>query len=318
MSNGPSSLRTPKEGATTSSAAAKQRLVVSSGDSRASLPVVKAVGQSLAPHEDFYHWLLTLSWRAFFGWLTIGYVLTNAIFALAFVAVPGCVANVHGFADSFFFSVETFATIGYGVMAPQSTYAHVLVTIEALAGILATASITGVTFARLARPTAKVLFSQKAVIAPRDGVPMLQFRMANWRRNQIVEAQLTVMILLTEVTKEGETMRRPAMLKLVRDKNPMFLLSWTAMHPIDADSPFFGGAAALDKLRDMKAEIFLTLTGFDETLAQTIHTRYRYRLEDIVHNARFADIVSMTPDGTRVIDFDKFHDLVMLDDRTEA
>ncbi len=288
---------------------AKERLVVSSGDARASLPAVKAIGQKLAPHEDFYHWVLTLSWPAFFGWMTVAYLLTNALFAGAFVAVPGCVANVHGFFDAFFFSVETFATIGYGVMAPQSTYAHTIVSIEALIGILATASITGVTFARLARPTAKILFSKNAVVATRDGVPNLQFRMANWRRNQIAEAQLSAMILLTEVTKEGETMRRPTMLKLVRDKNPMFLLTWTALHPIDSDSPFFGGDAALAKLREMKAEIFLTLTGLDESLAQTIHTRYRYHLDDIVYNARFADILTMSADGTRVIDFDKFHQI---------
>jgi inward rectifier potassium channel len=303
------------DGTSSGAPAAKQRLQVNSRDARASLPTVKAIGQKLAPHEDFYHWVLTLSWPAFFGWMTVAYLLTNAVFALAFMAVPGCVANVDGFLDSFFFSVETFATIGYGVMAPKSTYAHVVVSVEALAGILATASITGVTFARLARPTAKVLFSQKAVVAARDGIPHLQFRMANWRRNQIAEAQLAVMILLTEVTKEGEMMRRPTTLKLVRDKNPMFLLTWTAMHPIDADSPFFGGEPAMAKLREMKAEIFLSLTGLDETLAQTIHTRYRYLLDDIVYNARFADILSMSPDGTRIIDFDKFHDLEMLDER---
>ena len=261
---------------------AKQRLQASSGDARASLPTIKAVGQKLSPHEDFYHWVLTLSWPAFFAWMTVAYFLTNALFALAYLAVPGCVANVNGYLDCFFFSVETFATIGYGVMAPQSRYAHVVVSIEALAGIVATAMITGITFARLARPTAKILFSQNAVVATRDGVPTLQFRMANWRRNQVAEAQLSVMILLTEVTKEGETMRRPTMLKLVRDKNPMFLLTWTAMHPIDSDSPLFGGEPALAKLREMKAEIYLTLTGLDETLAQTILTRYRYRLEDIV------------------------------------
>jgi inward rectifier potassium channel len=314
MTNGPSpsSLRPSKEDGRTSGS--KHRLQVSSGDARASLPSVKAIGQKLSPHEDFYHWVLTLSWPAFFGWMTVAYLLTNAVFGLAFAAVPGCVANVNGLLDSFFFSVETFATIGYGVMAPQSTYAHLLVTFEALAGILATASITGVTFARLARPTAKVLFSEKAVVAPRDGVPHLQFRMANWRRNQIAEAQLSAMILVTEITKEGESMRRPTTLKLVRDRNPMFLLTWTALHPIDEESPLFGGEAAMAKLREMKAEIFLTLTGLDETLAQTIHTRYRYRLEDIVYNARFADILSMHADGTRIIDFDKFHDLEMLDD----
>jgi inward rectifier potassium channel len=282
-------------------------------NARSSLPTVRALGQKLSPHEDLYHWVLSLSWPAFFAWLTVAYFATNALFALAFLAVPGCVANVNGFLDCFFFSVETFATIGYGVMAPQSRYAHTLVTVEALAGILATASITGVTFARLARPTAKVLFSEKAVIATRNGIPHLQFRMANWRRNQIAEAQLHIMVLLQEKTQEGETLRRPTSIKLVRDKNPMFLLTWTAMHPIDAESPFYG-PDAIEKLRTVNAEIFLVLTGLDETLGQTIHTRYRYHLDDIVYNARFADILSLRDDGTRIIDFDKFHDIEMLEE----
>jgi inward rectifier potassium channel len=285
-------------------------------DARLSLPTIKATGQRLAPHEDIYHWILTLSWSAFFGWLTVAYVATNALFGLGFWLARGSVANASSFADCFFFSVQTFATIGYGVMAPQTFWGNTLVTVEALAGILASATITGVTFARLARPTAKVLFSENMVIAMRDGIPHLQFRLANWRRNQIVEAQLRVMVLLTETTAEGETLRRPTPIRLVRDNNPMFILTWTAMHPIDADSPFHGGPEALARLRKTNAEVFVSLTGLDETLAQTIHTRFRYQLDDIVHNARFADILSMGEDGVRTIDFDRFHDIEMLPEGT--
>jgi inward rectifier potassium channel len=280
-------------------------------DPRASLPRVRAIGRKLAPYEDFYHWVLTLSWPAFFGWVTVAYVLTNLLFGTTFWALDGAVQNASGFLDCFFFSVETFATIGYGEMTPNGRAGHALMTMEALSGILASATITGLTFARLARPTAKVLFSSKAVLAKRDGVPHLMFRMANWRRNQIAEAQLSVMVLLTETTAEGETMRRPTSIKLVRDVNPMFLLTWTAMHPIDADSPF-AGEGAFERLRAMKAEIFLSLTGLDDTLGQSIHTRYRYQLEDIVHNARFADVLHTDEAGVRFIDFDKFHEIEAL------
>lgn len=311
MTNGPASLPPSAR-----AAASGTRRVVKMRDARETLPTIKAVGQRLAPHEDLYHWVLTLSWPAFFAWLAVAYVATNALFGLGFWLARGSVANASSFADCFFFSVQTFATIGYGVMAPQSFWGHTLVTVEALAGILASATITGVTFARLARPTAKVLFSEKMVIAMRDGVPHLQFRLANWRRNQIVEAQLRVMVLLTETTAEGETLRRPTPIRLVRDNNPMFILTWTAMHPIDEASPFHGGAATLEKLRATGADVFVSLTGLDETLAQTIHTRYRYRLDDIVHNARFSDILSMDESGVRLIDFDRFHDIEMLPEGT--
>jgi inward rectifier potassium channel len=119
------------------------------------------------------------------------------------------------------------------------------------------------------------------------------------------------MVLLTETTSEGETMRRPTPLKLLRDKNSMFLLTWTAMHAIEPDSPFYG-EDAFDKLRAMKAELFLSLSGLDETLGQNIHARYRYGLDDVVIDARFADVLVVQDDGVRIIDYDKFHDIEML------
>ncbi|HEY8075727.1 MAG TPA: ion channel, partial [Labilithrix sp.] len=205
--------------------------------------------------------------------------------------------------------VQTLGTIGYGSMAPATRYGNVVVSIEALVGILLTAIVTGMTFVRFARPTAKILFADKAIIAKRDGVPHLMFRLANWRRNQIVEAALSVMILVTERTKEGDVMRRPQAIALVRRVNPMFALTWTAMHKIDESSPFFG-ENALEKLKAERAEIFLSVTGYDETIAQTIHARFRYSLDDVVMNAQFADVLTTRDDGTRIIDYDKFHDIV--------
>ena len=109
--------------------------------------------------------------------------------------------------------------------------------------MLGIAVITGLTFTRFARPSARVLFSNKITITPRDGVPHVMFRMANWRRNRIVEAQLRVVLLVTERTREGEMLRRQIDLPLVRDRTALFFLTWTAMHKIDADSPFHGPAA---------------------------------------------------------------------------
>jgi inward rectifier potassium channel len=280
-------------------------------DPRTAFPQIQAVGRRLAPHEDFYHWVLTLTWLRFFGAVLVAFVGLNALFALLFSLSPGSVKDADGFRDHFFFSVETLATIGYGEMAPQGLYAHVVVVIEAFVGIVFSAMVTGLTFARFARPQARVLFSDKLVVTPRDGVPHLMLRMANWRRNQIVDAQLTVLVLMTETTKEGDTMRRPTPLELVRDKNPMFALSWTAMHKIEEGSPFHG-PDAMEKLRAMRAEIFVTLYGLDETLMQTIVARFRYSLDDIVFNARFVDLLTVLDDGTRVIDYDKFHDIELL------
>jgi inward rectifier potassium channel len=274
---------------------------------------VRAVGTTYAPHKDLYHFVLARSWPEFFVLVAVGFLIVNTGFALLYLVQPGSIANAHpgSFEDAFYFSVQTLATIGYGGMYPVTRFAHVTVTVEALTGILSVAVITGITFTRFARPTARVLFADKIVLAPRDGVPHLMFRVANWRRNQVVEAHLRVVLLTTERTREGEVLRRQIDLPLVRDRTAVFYLTWTAMHVIDDKSPFHG-AGAIERLRAQKTEIFLGLTGLDETIGQTIHARHGYALDDIVPDVRFADVLTIHPDGTREIDYRKFHDVVPL------
>lgn len=275
---------------------------------------IKAIGIEHAPHKDVYHFILARSWPTFFVLMGVVFVLTNVAFACAYRAQPGAIANVApgSFEDAFYFSVQTLATIGYGGMYPVTRYGHIVVTLEAVTGILFLALITGITFTRFARPSARVLFSNKMVITPRNGVPHLMFRMANWRRNRIVEARIQVVLLASERTREGEEMRRQIDLPLVRASTGVFFLTWSAMHLIDEKSPFFG-PDALDRLRAQHAEIYLGLTGFDETIGQTIHARKQYALEDIVVGARFADVLTINADGGRLIDYRKFHDVVPID-----
>jgi inward rectifier potassium channel len=270
---------------------------------------VKGLERSL--RQDAYHFVLARSWPTFFALVALTFIAANLLFAAAYLAQPGSVAHAQpgSFEDAFFFSVQTIATIGYGGMYPVTRYAHMLVVFEAMTGILGIAVITGLTFTRFARPSARVLFANKITITPRDGVPHLMFRMANWRRNRIVEAQLRVVMLVNERTREGEMLRRQIDLPLLRDRTALFFLTWTAMHRIDADSPFYG-PAALEKLAERRAELFLSLMGFDETIGQTIHARREYGLSDIVAGARFADVLGSDERGRFQIDYSKFHDTI--------
>lgn len=276
---------------------------------RAKLPKFEVRGERLSFHDDLYPFLLTLTWSQFFGLFALVFLLVNTLFASVYSLFPDCVANSRGFLDNFFFSVETLATIGYGEMTPNGLVAHVIVTAEALVGIAATAMMTGLIFARFARPTAKILFTDHMTIGRWNGHPHLMFRMANRRRNQMAEAEVAVMVLLTETTAEGHVIRKPTEVPLVRNRNPMFALTWTAMHRIDEASPFHG-EEGWARLRAMKADIFVTLTGFDETLMQTITARWRYSLDDVIHGAHFADVLTINEDGDRILDYDKFHELV--------
>jgi inward rectifier potassium channel len=143
-------------------------------------------------------------------------------------------------------------------------------------------------------------------VGPRDGVPHLAFRIANWRHNQVFDARLRVVLLVSQTTREGEVTRNLVDVPLVRSDTAFFVLTWTALHRIDEASPFHG-ADALERLTAAKSEIFLSLSGIDETIGQTIYARKRYGLSDIVWNARFADVITIEEDGTRVVDYEKFH-----------
>jgi inward rectifier potassium channel len=277
-------------------------------------PAVRTSGQDVPLFEDLYHKVLAMPWRRFFAYTAAVWAALNGVFAVLYAAVPGCIAGARpgDLEDAFYFSVQTLATIGYGAMAPATRYGHAVVVVEALVGTLGVALVTGATFAKFARPTARVLFAAKAVVGVRDGVPHLVFRLANWRGNMVVEGQLRVLILMLQTTREGETVRVPVDIPLVRDRTALFALTWIPMHRIDESSPLWGGAAALERLRAQRAEIFLAFTGLDETIGQPIHSRYRYGLDDIVYNARFVDALTIEADGTRAIDYGSFHDIEIL------
>jgi inward rectifier potassium channel len=259
-----------------------------------------------------YHLLLTIPWTGFLSLTVLSYVVTNAIFALLYLAQPASIANAKpgSFLDAFFFSVQTLASIGYGAMYPQTVYANTLVTVEAMVSLVGIALLTGLAFARFSRPTARVAFSRAAVIAPYEGAPTLMLRAANQRRNQIVEAQVRLYLMRDEVSAEGQFMRRFYELKLLRSRTPSFTLSWMMLHTIDEYSPLYG--ATPESLAQMKAALVASLTGVDETISQAVHARHTYIAQDILWNHRFVDIFHETADGHRYIDYTQFHDVVPL------
>jgi len=274
---------------------------------------VRTTGQEFAPHRDIYHFLLRRSWAVFFGLFLVVFLAANTLFATIFMLEPQSIANARpgSFEDAFFFSVQTLATIGYGGMSPASRYGHITVTIEAFFGVLMTALVTGLCFAKFSRPTARVLFSKNMVTAPRNGVPHLMFRMANQRHNQVHEASVSLTLLLTETTQEGESLRRPHELKLERSRNQVFTYTWLVMHKIDETSPFYG-SGSIARLEKEDGQIFVVVSGLDETVGQVITARWSYGPEDIVYNAKFADVLSLSPEGIRQIDYHVFHDIVPL------
>jgi inward rectifier potassium channel len=166
------------------------------------------------------------------------------------------------------------------------------------------AFVAGLTFAKFSRPTAHVLFSDVAVISDFEGKPHLKIRLANKRNNRIVDVTTRLFLLRNSTTKEGFAMRRFLDLKLVRDHMPLLRLTWTLLHPIDKDSPLYG--MTQKDFGELDDEIFVTLVGLDETMAQTIHARHSYFADEVMHNAFFEDIVKRN-DGWIEVDYSLFH-----------
>jgi inward rectifier potassium channel len=264
-----------------------------------------------------YHTLLTMSWPRFLGVVTLIYIATNLIFAIAFMLCgPSAVSNppeagLHNqFLRAFFFSVDTLATIGYGNISPTGVAAHTIVTIEALVGILGTALITGLVFARFSRPKAQIIFSRAAVIAPYREITAFMFRMVNARSNQIVELNCKVLFARFE-EEDGQSIRRFYPLELERDRVVFFPLSWTVVHPIDESSPLYG--LTDDDLRRSSAEFLILLTGMDETFSQMVHTRSSYAAHDLIWNARFANVFNRRVGQEMLtIDVRRLHDIESL------
>ncbi len=251
------------------------------------------------------HFLRTASWTKITLLFAGGYLFANLLFALVLYLGGANVTNAHGFVDMYWFSIQTMATIGYGVLSPNDTLSNIVVTIESFVGIVLTALVTGVFFARFSTPSARVIFSKVAIIGNYDGKQMLMFRMANARATAIVEANIRVYVTRDEIV-DGERARRIYDLPLRRATSPIFNLSWTAYHVIDDASPLHEVVA--DHMRTNGMMIIVTFQGTDDRLAATVHTRYAYSADDLVFHRRFVDIFKQDADGKRYLDFEPFHD----------
>jgi inward rectifier potassium channel len=260
-----------------------------------------------------YHYLLTISWPKFLGYVAATYIVLNALFAAAFVACGsdaltgfGNEAPTERFISAFFFSVDSMATIGYGNVVPVTVVANALVAFESLVGLLGFAIIAGIMFARFARPRAEIAFSEVAVVAPYRDKTALMFRIVNKKRNEIVEMQAKV--LLARRKRGGQAADREFIpLKLERASVVFFPLAWTIVHPIDETSPL--NTCTPDDLHKLDAELLILLNGFDETFSQTVHTRSSYKVDEIVWGAKFRNMFNpLDPDGTVSVDIRKLHE----------
>ncbi len=231
----------------------------------------------------------------------------NACYALVYSAVGG-IDNMHegSFAEAFFFSVQTMGTIGYGVMSPRTQTANLVVVSESVVSLIVTALATGLVFAKFSRPSARLMFSKRATIGSVDGVRMFSCRVSNQRSNTIVDAEVRLSMVRTDVSKDGKTFYRTLELPLVRSRISSLSRSWTIQHVIDAASPL--AHETEQSCAEKEIELSLTISGTDDLFMQSVHAARRYTSKELAWGHRLVDIMTDTGD-TLVLDLTKFHDI---------
>ena len=257
-----------------------------------------------------YHALVNMPWPRFFLLLGLWYVAINAGFALGYLALgpdslAGAFAGPH-FWRAFFFSIHTFATVGYGNIVPVTMAANALVTLQTLFGLLSLAVATGLVFARFSRPNARVLYSRKALIAPYCDISSFQFRVVNQRRSQLIQVGAQVIHSRFEAAANGRA-RRFYTLNLERNSVSLFPTNWTIVHPIDSSSPLFGWTR--QQLIDAEAEFIVLLNAVDETYSQTVYSRTSYTAHEVEWGRKFS-MMYFEEGGRTRLDLGRLHDTV--------
>jgi inward rectifier potassium channel len=259
--------------------------------------------------RDTYHLILTLSWPRFAALVLASYLLINLFFACLYMLGGRCIAEMPpgSFPEAFFFSVETFATVGYGHMYPDTLYGHSVATVEIMTGLFGMAVITGLIFVRFSRPTAKILFSKCAVIAPFDRVPTFMLRVANMRHIPMAEAEFRVTFFRNErIPEEEDAVRRFYPLKLQFDRMIVFPVVMTLRHVIDESSPLYGMTP--ESLRECDARFMASIVCIDPVIPAPVQTATDYSCDDILWNRRFVEIYQVTPDGRFSVDYGRVHE----------
>src|SRR3954466_5184027 len=248
-----------------------------------------------------YLYLINTSWARFLVIVCITYVVVNTSFATAYMAIG--IEHLKGaeaptpwleFVNAFFFSAHTLTTVGDGNMWPIGPAANAIAASEALAGLMTFALATGLLFGRFSRPSARIGFSPKMLVAPYQNGSSLQFRVVNRRSNNLIDVEARL-LLMTVQGPGGKPQRRFEELELERSQILFFPLTWTVVHPITESSPLLGKTVA--DLSLLQAEVIVTMKAFDESFGQTVNARYSYRADEFVWGARFVQSLEVEESG---------------------
>ena len=254
---------------------------------------------------SIYQIMLSVPVWKFVCVILIFFVVINLLYSGLYLAVgvdefQGIIARTPWgkFKEIYFFSTETFTTVGYGRVNPIGDGANLIAAIEALSGFISFAVATGLIYGRFSRPRAHLVFSDHALISPFRGGTGLMFRFATYKeKHALVDVEVVVNIALL-VHEEGkpEPIYKFFELPLERNKIQSLPMNWTVVHQIDEKSPLWG--LTEEDMRAADVELYVLIKGFDDVYANVVLKRTSYIFEEIKFGRKFVPMYRENKDTT--------------------
>lgn len=263
--------------------------------------------------DDLYTYLIDIPWSKFLGYVLLGYMLINTLFAFLYmmIGIQEFRISTGSFSEDFirlfFFSAQTITTVGYGAIAPKGLLAGVLSSFEALIGLMSFSFITGLLYGRFSKPKAKIKFSKHILVREFEGQRALMFRVMNKRANLMIRPQLEALINMTEKDEKGEFTRQFYQLILERNKIMYLPTMWTLVHKINKDSPLF--KYSNEELLKLEVEIYILMDYYEEAYNQNLYQLHSYDFSELKVDYKFGPSYTFNNDGFTVIDHDLLNQL---------
>jgi len=266
---------------------------------------IQKVGISFLEGISWYHTMLKIPRWKFFFIIILFYFIVNLFFASIYMIIGvenlrgvTSVSRIDKFGEAFFFSIQTFTTVGYGHISPSGFLASFVAAVEALSGLLSFAIATGLFYGRFSKPNAFIKFSENALIAPyKDGLALMM-RLAPHKNTNLTDAEafVTVGILIDE---NGVISNKFYNLPLEMNKINALTLSWTLVHPIDEESPLYN--LKQSDYKDTSGEILVFIKTFDDMYSSTVAKRTSYTFNEVVYGAKFTSMYSKNESNTKTV-----------------
>ncbi len=278
---------------------------------------LRKVGWPFWRRYSIYYRMISIPLWQFMGIIFIFYILINLIFTLIYISIgtdelTGMIAHDGWkmFKEIYFFSTQTFTTVGYGRINPVGDAAGLTASIESMTGLLSFAIATGLIYGRFARPRAHLAFSDNAVIAPYRGKTALMFRFVCYKEQHAL-TDVTVQVNLAMLIQEnGQANYQYYNLPLERTKIESLPMNWTVVHPIDEQSPLTG--LSLEDLKAADVELYVLVRGFNDVYSNTVLQRTSYTYDEIKINHKFTHMYRETENGT-ILELHKLNKFVAQD-----